>query len=101
MPAELSNIADAVAAAINAAEGLTGMAGVTAVRSHQPVHDLAALDTLAVSVVPRGRSFAVLDRSQAARDFVIDVVVQKRVTAEPGPDKEAEIDALSLLVEEF
>lgn len=97
MPAELTAIADAVAAAISAAD--LSLDGFDVERSHQPVCDLADLGELRVWVVPRGRGRVVSDRGQLARDYLLDVVVQKRVTQ--GAGMEVEVDALSLLVEEI
>jgi hypothetical protein len=93
-------IADAVVDRLNA--GSFSMA-VTAVRHHQPTFDLADLETLRVSVVPRSLTVIGASRRQSQYDALIDIGVQKRLAPAPGSagDEDAEIDALLDLVEEL
>jgi hypothetical protein len=93
-------IADAVVERINA--GSYSMP-VDAVRHHQPTFDLAELETLRVSVVPRSLSITGASRRQQQFDALIDIGVQKRLSPAPdGPeDEDAEIDGLLDLVEEI
>lgn len=93
-------IADAVVDRLNA--GSFSMP-VTAVRHHQPTFDLANLETLRVSVVPRSLTVIGASRRQSQYDVLIDIGVQKRLAPAPGSagDEDAEIDALLDLVEEL
>lgn len=93
-------IADAVVDRLNAA---SFSMPVTAVRHHQPTFDLADLETLRVSVVPRSLTVTGASRRQSQYDALIDIGVQKRLAPAPGSagDEDAEIDALLDLVEEM
>ncbi|MCC5786888.1 MAG: hypothetical protein JJU33_09325 [Phycisphaerales bacterium] len=89
-------IADAVAASINAAAG----EGVfpepfEAVRAHRPSFDLEELGDLRVSVVPRSTVITALARLQSQYECTVDIGIQQRVTA--GDD--ARVDALLGLAE--
>lgn len=94
MPAELVAIADAVAAALSAADLSLEF---TAERSYRPAYDLADLvDTLRVSVVPQGRGATILDRGRLQREYLIDVAFLEKLT----DLSDANLDALMALVEE-
>jgi hypothetical protein len=93
-------IADAVVDRLNAG---SFSIPVTAVRHHQPTFDLADLETLRVSVVPRSLTVTGASRRQSQFDALIDIGVQKRLAPAPSSagDEDAEIDALLDLVEEL
>ena len=87
-------VADAVVASLNA--GTFGQP-FTAERKYQPAFNLADLDTLRVSVVPKSVSITTAARDTSYFDCAIDVGVQKKV----DPDDPTELDALMNLVEEI
>jgi len=94
----LVQIADAVAASINAAAA----DGVfpepfEAVRAHRPSFDLEELAELRVSVVPRSTVITALARLQSQYECTVDVGIQQRVPAGDGGD--ARVDALLELAE--
>ena len=92
--ATITDIADAVVAELN---GHTFSQALTAVRYYRPVFDLGEMQTLHVSVVPKGVTIERADRSHNQYDFAIDVAVQKKF--ETGDA--AELDPLMALVEEL
>jgi len=92
--AAITNIADAVVTELN---GHTFSRALTAVRYYRPVFDLGEMQTLHVSVVPKGVTIERADRSRNQYDFAIDVAVQKKF--ETGDA--AELDPLMTLVEEI
>jgi len=92
--ATITDIADAVVAELN---GHTFSQALTAVRYYRPVFDLGEMQTLHVSVVPKGVTIERADRSRNQYDFAIDVAVQKKF--ETGDA--AELDPLMSLVEEI
>ena len=92
--AAITNIADAVMAELN---GHTFSQALTAVRYYRPVFDLGEMQTLHVSVVPKGVTIERADRSRNQYDFAIDVAVQKKFEAGDA----AELDPLMTLVEEI
>ncbi len=92
----LVQIADAVAASINAAaaDGVFPEP-LEAVRAHRPSFDLEELGELRVSVVPRSTVITALARLQSQYECTVDVGIQQRVPA--GDD--ARVDALLELAE--
>ncbi|MEP0848610.1 MAG: hypothetical protein HRF50_17530 [Phycisphaerae bacterium] len=90
----LINIADAVVTSLNAA---SFSQEVDAERRYRPTFELAELDALRVSVVPK--SLAITGATRAANyfDCAIDVGVQKKI----DPDEPAELDTMMNLVEEI
>ncbi len=99
MPSTTIQIADAVAAALNAASLSQPF---TAVRHYLPEFDLKEMDTLHVSVVPAELDEETADRTRDRAEYKIHVAIQKRVAKQdpPGLDTAA-IDALMQLVEEI
>lgn len=75
----ITDIADAVTAQLNAAAGQLIAGGFTAVRHYRPVFDLREMNTLRVSVVPRGVAITPLNRQANQHDVQIDVAVQRKV----------------------
>lgn len=98
----IATIADAVVARLNAGSFSQSF---TAERHYQPVFDLADLETLRVSVVPRSLVIVGASRRQSQYDAQIDVGVQKRLSPAPGnpgaDDDRTQIDALLDLAEEI
>lgn len=94
MAATITDIADAVVAALNVANrfGLP----VEAERSYVPLHELRDLAELKVSVVGRGYTSARSDRGSWLREYRVDVGFQQRV----GDAAADEIDPLVELVEQ-
>ncbi|MBI1371823.1 MAG: hypothetical protein GC159_03560, partial [Phycisphaera sp.] len=74
------DIADAVAAKINAAPPATFSQAFTAERLVLPVFELADLAELKVTVVPRSVEITGSTRSVSQYDIAVDVGVQKRVS---------------------
>ena len=97
MSAPIIDIADAVAAALNA-PGEPGFSqSLTAERKALPAFDLADLAGLHVTVVPKGVEITGASRSLSQHDYQIDVGVQKKL----GSDLEAETAAMLALVDEI
>ena len=91
------DIADAVAATLNA-PGEPGFSqSFTAARKALPAFELADLAGLHVTVVPKGVEITGASRSLSQHDYQIDVGVQKKV----GSELEADVAALCGLVEEI
>ena len=97
MGAPIIDIADAVAAALNA-PGQPGFSQpFTAARKALPAFDLADLAGLHVTVVPKGVEVTGASRSLSQHDFQIDVGVQKKL----GTDLEAGTATMLALVDEI
>lgn len=93
MSAVVLDIADAVAAAINAA---TLSQPITAERAYAPIFELPDLVDLKVTVVPVELAFAALTRSSDDFDYVVDIGITQR--CEPTP---AAADPLMMLAQEI
>ena len=93
------DIADAVAAEINAGGVLPG---VTAQRRVLPVFELEHLAELKVTVVPKGVQITGSTRSASQYDISVDIGVQRKLPPAPGnTDLDAEVAALGSLVDEI
>lgn len=92
--AVITDIADAIVAELN---GATFSQPVTAVRSYLPQYDLTEMQTLHVTVVPKGVVLGSADRSRSQGDYSIDVAVQRKFAAGDNAD----LDGLTNLVEEI
>lgn len=84
--AVLTDIADAVAAELN---GQVFNPPFVAERRFVPLFrlDEGALDTLQVSVVPKGQSFAAMNRAAMQVEYAVDVAVQQRLGADSSADE--------------
>jgi hypothetical protein len=91
--ATIIHIADSVVAELNAA---TFSQPVSAARHYAPQYDVAEMTTLHVTVVPKGLSSQMLDRSRDTFEYLVDVAVQQKVDQANPP-----LDALMTLVEEI
>ena len=89
------DIADAVAAELNAAPAGTFVPAFTAVRRVLPAFELSELSELRVSVVPKGVDISGAMRSACLIDCRIDIGVQQEL----GGDLDAEVAAFCGLVE--
>ncbi|MBI1373632.1 MAG: hypothetical protein GC159_12960 [Phycisphaera sp.] len=93
------DIADAVAAELNAAPGspATFSQAFTAQRQVLPIFELADLAALKVTVVPRSVQITGSTRAASQYEIAIDVGVQKRV----GKQVDDDVETLSTLVDEI
>lgn len=91
--AVITEIADAIVAELN---GVTFSQPVTAVRSYLPQYDLTEMQSLHVTVVPKGVVLGSADRSRGQGDYSVDVAVQRKFAAGDNAD----LDGLTNLVEE-
>lgn len=87
-------VADAVVASLNAGSFEPAF---TAQRQYRPTFDLAELDTLRVSVVPKSVEITNATRIASYFDCTVDIGVQQRVDA----DDTGVIDALMDLVQQI
>ena len=92
--AVITDIADAIVAELN---GATFSQPVTAVRSYLPQYDLTEMQSLHVTVVPKGVVLGSADRSRGQGDYSVDVAVQRKFVAGDNAD----LDGLTNLVEEI
>ena len=91
------DIADAVAAELNAAEPGTFSEDVDAQRRVLPKFELADLKDLKVSVVPKGIEIENATRDARRCDISVDIGIQQKV----GKDVDAEVERLCELVEQI
>ncbi|HEX7010619.1 MAG TPA: hypothetical protein VF184_11590 [Phycisphaeraceae bacterium] len=96
----ITDIADAVAAELNAAPAGTFDPSFTAQRRVLPVFDLAELAELKVTVVPKSVQVTGSTRATSQYDITIDIGVQQKLA--PGNhDVDAEVAALGALVDQI
>ncbi len=93
------DIADAVAAELNAAPSGTFDLTFTAERRVLPVFDLAEMAELHVSVVPRAVEIAGATRSMSQYDVQIDIGVQQKLAS--GDDLDQRVPVLCELVDQI
>jgi len=91
------DIADAVAAELNAAEAGTFAEDFTAQRRVLPKFELADLADLKISVVPKGVEIERATREARRCDISVDIGIQQKV----GKDVDAEVERLCELVEQI
>lgn len=89
------DIADAVAAELNAAPAGTFDPAFTAMRRVLPEFELSDLAELKVTVVPKAIEISASSRSGGQSDFQIDIGVQKKL----GKDLDTEVATLCELVD--
>ncbi|HRQ75587.1 MAG TPA: hypothetical protein PK098_06670 [Phycisphaerales bacterium] len=94
----ITQVADAIASALN--DGAFSQE-FTAQRLYQPSFELADLETLRVSVVPKSVTVTNASRTHAFLDCAIDIGVQKKLSPGSESETDAEIDALLALAEEI
>ena len=92
--AVITDIADAVATEINAG---SFSQPVSATREYLPAFELADMQTLRVTVVPKSVTTLPGGRAHNQYDYAIDVAVQKKLDAADN----TEIDELMTLVDEL
>ena len=82
----MTDVADAIVAELNAA---TLSQPVAAVRSYLPQYKLTEMQSLHVTVVPKGIVLANPDRSRSQADYSFDVAVQKKIST--GANEELDV----------
>lgn len=92
----VTDIADAVTAALNGADPGTFSEAFTAERRVLPQFDLGDLAGLKVSVVPKAVEISGASRSTCQYEISIDIGIQKKL----GTDLDAEVAVLGTLVDE-
>jgi hypothetical protein len=92
--AVITDIADALVAELNAA---TFSQPVNAERQYVPQFELPSMQTLHVTVAPKGVVLSTLDRARGQGDYSLDLAVQRKLTTADNP----ELDTLTNLVEEI
>jgi len=90
----ITNISDAVVELLN---NETFSIAFTAERKILPDYELADLQDLRVSVVPKARDITGASRSISSNEFAVDVGIQKKL----GSDFETEVPPLLALVDEI
>ena len=85
--AVITDIADAVAAALNGAPLGTFSQEFKAIRRNEPTFDLEQLKDLVVCVAPKSISETPISRSGVQTDYGIDVGVLKRVADQDQQDR--------------
>lgn len=93
----ITQVADAIATALNDA---TFSQEFTAQRLYQPSFELADLETLRVSVVPKSVTVTNASRTHAFLDCAVDIGVQKKLSA-AVENADTEIEELLVLAEEI
>ena len=93
----VTDIADAVAAELNAAVEGTFSEDFTAIRRVLPEFDLAELAELKVSIVPKAVTITGATRSASQYEIAVDVGVQKKL----GKDLDSEVATLGTFVDEL
>ena len=91
------DIADAVAAELNAAEAGTFSQAFTAERRVLPTFELSELAELKVTVVPKAVEITGSTRSASQYDIAVDIAVQRKVSK----DLESDAAELATLVDEI
>jgi hypothetical protein len=94
-----ADIADAVAAEINAATAGTFSFPFTAARHVLPKTDLTELKTITVTVVPKSVEIATQTRTMCLRDVMVDIGIQKKIAKEPGLD--TDVASIGVLADEI
>ncbi|KKL10357.1 hypothetical protein LCGC14_2556660 [marine sediment metagenome] len=99
------DVADAVAAALNAAPDGTFNETVAAVRAYVARFEPSDLTALKVTVVPKSLEVERADRAQTRNEYAIDIAIQKKLSELPDDadcivDND-EVDALMLLVQQI
>lgn len=89
--------ADALVSELNAVPAGNFSQAFVAARHYRPLFDLEDLNTLHVSVVPKGMEITSVGRNANQHDVSIDIAVQQVV----DPSDHAQLDALMDLVEEI
>ncbi len=96
----VTEIADAVAAELNAAAPGTFSESFTAVRKVLPVHELKDLVDLKVTVVPKAVEITGSTRAASQYEITVDIGVQRKLA--PGnTDLDAAVTTLGTLVDQI
>ena len=92
-----TDIADAVAAELNAADSGTFSQAFTAERKVLPAFDLADLAELKVCLVPKSVTITGSTRTASQYEIAVDIGIQKKL----GKDLDGEVQTLGTLVDEI
>ena len=92
-----TDVADAVAAELNAADPGTFSQAFTAERKVLPAFDLADLAELKVCLVPKSVTITGSTRTASQYEIAVDVGIQKKL----GKDLDGEVASLGTLVDEI
>jgi hypothetical protein len=96
----VTDIADAVASEINAADPGTFDQTFTAQRRVAPAYELAELTDLKVTVVPKAVEISGSTRSISQYDITVDIGIQKKLP--PGSDaSDEQVETLGTLVDQI
>ena len=94
MAADIINVADAIVTELNAT---TLSQSFTSERGYLPTFDLAEMNELKVTVVPKEDDGKLDTRTASTHDYAIDIGVQKK----PPAIENTDLDPLMLLVQEI
>jgi hypothetical protein len=96
----VTDIADAVAAEINAAAPGTFDQTFTAQRKVVPAYELSEMTDLKVTVVPKAVEISGSTRSASQYDITVDIGIQKKLP--PGSDaSDEQVETLGILVDQI
>ncbi len=96
----VTDIADAVAAEINAADPGTFGQAFTAQRKVVPAYEVAELTDLKVTVVPKALEISGSTRSASQYDITVDIGIQKKLP--PGSEaSDEQVETLGTLVDQI
>src|SRR5690606_8335251 len=93
----ITDIADAVAAELNAAPAGTFDPSFTAQRRVLPAFELAELVDLKVTVVPKAVQITGSTRSSSQYDLAVDIGVQRKLTS----NNDSDVETLGTLVDQI
>ena len=93
----IMDIADAVAAELNAAPDGTFSQSFTAVRKVIPAYELSELSELKVTVVPKAVEITSAMRSGSQHDLVVDIGIQQKISK----DVDTDVESLMSFVDEI
>lgn len=94
---KITEIAEAVKLQLNTVPPGTFSVAFGAVRAFAPVYELAELNQLRVTVVPKAMSRSLVARNCDDRTYQIDIGIQRRIDV----DDPAEVDVYMALTEEI
>jgi len=98
----ITDIADAVAAELNAAAPGTFSETFTAERKVLPVHELKDLADLKVTVVPKAMEITGATRAASQYELTVDIGIQRKLASAPASgDPDVEVTALGTLVDQI
>lgn len=94
----ITDIADALVAELNAG---SFSQPVSAQRLYFPQFDLPSMQTLHVTVVPKGVVLSTLDRARGQGDYALDLAVQRKLATDDNPELDALVDLVEEIIDHF